>query len=594
MLNAISFNAQRDRVAPVAPEMLQVPQIVFEKAAAAAAGAVGGVSVFSLDAAAPAFEPAPLSVEAAARGHLQALLEGQGSDRLAAITSPERPELVPDLKLERQREQVLMETDTVSFVQTARSIPVFGTRATVEVKGTERTLMSVEGALADVPDVDPLPALGPKQAAKALAERLGVDLSAVTEAGAPQLNFYADEQEGGSRWRLVYVFDRVAVTPAAADDAMQCCGSVSPFVPRRTCLVDADDGGLVISFNAAAHFDVPVACRGVDVDGVVRQFDGLPLPDGTVQLHDPWRNITTYDYQFADVSQAPPFPQVPVSNPTPEFGDASPAAVSAHYHATQVFDFFNGVLKHQGIDDKGMKLESVVNCYVSRENKEPSPIWRNAMWAENRMWYGQIPVEGGNRSTARYVDIIVHELTHGVTQHTAGLRLVNQSGALNESFSDIFAVMVRNWFLGTQTPVAEWDWSIGSGWKEPGTPLRSLADPGLGKPLWPKGPGQPAHMNEFVKTLQDDGGVHVNSGIHNRAAYNLITAKGADGSPVFTPEELARLYYLTLTRLAPLAKFSDCRRALLNIATTYYRADAAAQQAKLAAIAAAYDAVGIA
>jgi Zn-dependent metalloprotease len=101
-------------------------------------------------------------------------------------------------------------------------------------------------------------------------------------------------------------------------------------------------------------------------------------------------------------------------------------------------------------------------------------------------------------------------------------------------------------------------------------------------------------MNDFVKTLQDDGGVHVNSGIHNRAAYNLITAKDADGNPVFTPEELARLYYLTLTRLAPLAKFSDCRRALLNVATTYYRADAAAQQAKLAAIAAAYDAVGIA
>jgi bacillolysin/neutral peptidase B len=590
MLNSISFNAQRDRVASMAPEMLHVPHILFEKTAAG----IGGVTVFSVDAATKsAFAPAPLSVEAAARGHLQALLEGQGSDRLAAITSPERPELVPDLKLERQREQALMETDTVSFVQTARSIPVFGTRATVELRGTARTLVSVEGALADVPDADPLPALGPKQAAEALSERLKVELSAVTEAGAPQLNFYADEEEGRSRWRLVYVFERVAVAPAGSEEAMQCCGSVSPFVPRRTCLVDADDGELVISFNAAAHFDVPVACSGVDVDGVVRQFDGLPLPDGTVQLHDPWRNITTYDYGFADLSQAPPFPQEPVRNPTPDFGDASPAAVSAHYHATQVFDFFNGVLKHQGIDDKGMKLESVVNCYVSKENREPSPIWRNAMWAENRMWYGQMPAEGGSRSTARHIDIIVHELTHGVTQHTAGLRLVNQSGALNESFSDIFAVMVRNWFLGTQTPVAEWDWSIGSGWKEPGTPLRSLADPGLGQPLWPKGSGQPAHMKDFVRTLQDDGGVHVNSGIHNRAAYNLITAKEADGRAVFTPEELARLYYLTLTRLAPLAKFADCRRALLNVATTYYRANAAAQQAKLAAIAAAYDAVGI-
>jgi len=240
-----------------------------------------------------------------------------------------------------------------------------------------------------------------------------------------------------------------------------------------------------------------------------------------------------------------------------------------------------------------MKLESVVNCYVSKENDDPAPIWRNAMWAENRMWYGQLPAEGGSRSTARHADVIVHELTHGVTQHTAGLKYVNQSGALNESFSDIFAVMVRNWFLGTETPVAEWDWTIGSGWNEAGAPLRSLADPTLGQPLWPAGTGQPAHMKDYVKTFRDNGGVHVNSGIHNRAAYNLITATGADGAAVFKPQELARLYYLTLTRLAPLAKFTDCRRALLNVATTYYRGDPAAQKAKIAAIAAAYDAVGI-
>jgi|GEM_PF-612555 len=607
--HAISFNTQHDVVAASVPETLSVPGELhgfLHDPTGAASGAMGGDPELEARA---SETTAAWSMETAARSHLQTLLENQGSERLAAITSPDNPALVPDLTMESAREQPLTGNQTVRFQQTARSIPIFGSRATVDIDGASRKLVSVDGSLADIPELSPLAALSPLQAAEALARYGNADPAAITPVQAPLLNYYLDregaEGDDAGTWRLVYVFRGVPMVPpgeaeatgdgAEPPPAMHCCGPAFPWTtPEFHYLVDANSGEVVLQYSAVAYLDVPVPCDGEDVDGVTRKFFCRQTAAG-VEMVDPLRNIITYDHGFGDISGGAAFPPAPVSNPGPNFGKAAPAAVSAHCFAGQVFDFYNHVLKRQGVDDKGMKLESVVNCYSSSQNPDPSPVWRNAMWSRNRMWYGQMPGSnggGGPVSTARHFDVIAHELTHGITEHTASLVYRKESGALNESFSDIFGVIVKNWYPGEPNPLSGWDWSIGKGWNSPTTVLRSMEDPTLGQPIWPAGNGQPAHMSQFVITNRDAGGVHINSGIHNKAAYNVLTATDAAGDPVFTPGDVAILYYLALTRLGALATFSDCRRVLLNVATTYF-SSSPTQQQKLQAITQAYDAVGI-
>lgn len=606
--HAISFNAQRDAVASQIPEMLSVPQQLHgylyapTGEAAAAAAADPGLESRASEA------TSEWSMELAARSHLQTLLVHQDSERLTRMTSPDNPALVPDLELRSSRDQPLTGTHTVSFQQTARSIPIFGSRATVEIDGSTRRLIAVDGSLADVPDSSPMAALGPMQALAALAKFGGAEPDTIVPPEAPQLNYYLErsEEEGAEEgtWRLVYVFRKVPMAPpgkqgngAAAGEAgppMHCCGPVLPWThPDYHYLVDANSGEVVLHYSAVAHLDVPVPCKGKDVDGKDRIFFGRLAGTNGVEMVDPLRNLVTYDHTFGDISTGAPFPAAPVQNQTTDFGNAAPAAVSAHCYASQVFDFFNHVLKRQGVDDKGMKLESVVNCYSSQDNPDPSPVWRNAAWWRNRMWYGQMPGNGGGHlSTARFFDVIAHELTHGITENTSNLVYKNQPGALNESFSDIFGVMVKNWYPGEPNPVSGWDWKIGGDWDGPGTTLRNLKDPTLGGKIWPQGPGQPAHMSQFVKTTADAEGVHINSGIHNKAACNVLTAVDAAGKEIFAPRDVAILYYLTLTRLGALDRFSDCRRVLLNVATTYFTGHPARQE-KLDAIARAYSDVGI-
>ena len=100
-------------------------------------------------------------------------------------------------------------------------------------------------------------------------------------------------------------------------------------------------------------------------------------------------------------------------------------------------------------------------------------------------------------------------------------------------------------------------------------------------------------MKDFWRTREDDGGVHTNSNIHNKAAYNVFTARDAEGDYVFTPREVAVLFYLTLVRLPKRPTFARTLRVLLDVATTYYAMDEAERARKLRAIEDAYKRVGI-
>jgi bacillolysin len=215
-----------------------------------------------------------------------------------------------------------------------------------------------------------------------------------------------------------------------------------------------------------------------------------------------------------------------------------------------------------------------------------SRVWRNAVWHNGRMWYGQNAASDGFVSLSRELDIIAHELTHGVIDHSSQLVYQNESGALNESFCDIVGVIVKNWYgAPDREDVTTWNWEIGSDFRGPGKPLRDLQDPTR--------TGMPDHYSNRVTGPADYGGVHTNSNIHNKAAYNVLNATDDVGERVLPVRDAATLYYLSLVRLSPRATFREARQLLCDVAKTYYAGDPALRDRKISVIQSAYAAVGI-
>ncbi len=151
----------------------------------------------------------------------------------------------------------------------------------------------------------------------------------------------------------------------------------------------------------------------------------------------------------------------------------------------------------------------------------------NAFWDGTQLVFGDGDGEIFDRFT-KPVDVLGHELTHAVTEHSAGLRYQGQPGALNESVSDVFGTCLKQWLLGQAVDQA--DWLIGAGLFLPGVDargLRDMAHPGTAydDPKLGKDP-QGASMDQYVDTQDDNGGVHLNSGIPNRAFQLAATAIG--------------------------------------------------------------------
>src|SRR3954469_22228114 len=209
---------------------------------------------------------------------------------------------------------------------------------------------------------------------------------------------------------------------------------------------------------------------------------------------------------------------VVASDKNPPAANADPAMVEAFNGLGATWDFYFEVFDRQSIDDEGMPLNATVH-YGSRYN--------NAFWNGQQMVCGDGDGKLFNRFTIS-LDVIGHELTHGVTQDEAQLAYYGQSGALNESVSDVFGSLIKQYKLGQTADKA--DWLIGAGLLAAGVKgvaLRSMKAPGTAydDPVLGKDP-QPAHMRDFVHTYQDNGGVHINSGIPNHAFYLAAVALG--------------------------------------------------------------------
>lgn len=191
---------------------------------------------------------------------------------------------------------------------------------------------------------------------------------------------------------------------------------------------------------------------------------------------------------------------------------------------------FDRVFGRDSIDGRGMPLEATVH-YGDR--------YDNAFWDGERMVFGDGDGEVFTGFTGS-LSVIGHELAHGVTERTANLRYQGQSGALNEHVSDAFGALVEQYALGQDAEAATW--LIGEGIftaDVEGRALRDMLHPGTAydDDVLGKDP-QPAHMDDFVVTRDDNGGVHLNSGIPNRAFALAATELGG-----FAWEHVGRIWY---------------------------------------------------
>ena len=220
---------------------------------------------------------------------------------------------------------------------------------------------------------------------------------------------------------------------------------------------------------------------------------------------------------------------------------AADVAINEAYDgAGTTYDLFQQIYNRNSIDGNGLQLVSTVHFQKGYDN---------AFWNGSQMVYGDgdedLPVAERlfNRFTA-CLDVIGHELTHGVTQYEANLNYSGQSGALNESMSDVFGSLVKQFQRGQNA--AQADWIIGEGLftaNVNGAGIRSMKAPGTAydDAVLGKDP-QPAHMKDYVNTTEDNGGVHINSGIPNHAFYTACVTYGGNAW-----EKIGLAWYKALT-----------------------------------------------
>ena len=230
----------------------------------------------------------------------------------------------------------------------------------------------------------------------------------------------------------------------------------------------------------------------------------------------------------------------------------NPTAVSGHWNSIKSYDYFKNTFDRNSIDGVGGNILAFVN--VSEGN---GASMQNAFWNGAAMWYGN----GGDifKPLARGLDVGGHEMTHGVVEKTANLEYQDESGALNESFADVFGAMIDRD-----------DWKMGEDVMQPGVnpnnALRDLQDPHNGvssnSSWW-----QPKHTDEQYTQSDDNGGVHINSGIPNHAFYLFAVSSGVG------KDKAEQVYYKALDDyLVKSSQFVDLRIAVEQAATDLYGA----------------------
>jgi Zn-dependent metalloprotease len=460
---------------------------------------------------------------------------------------------------------LLTGTRTVKFRQLLSQIPVYGSLVTIELDGANK-LVSLNSSMGEPKGVSPVARICAADAIKAVKKYPGFRKQLTNIV--PQLMYYFDKD--ASKWRLVFFLENVPVTSKQRRDVANSAPECTDYV------VDAHTGKVVSELPRTSKLAAAVE-QAVDARNRSRQIK-VEISGAKRILRDASVNVQTFDFGFDDpkINRAL-LPGTALSRPPNPW---LPSAISAHANAVLVAKFLRNVLTRNNIDNKGGPINSSINCVVASESLD-NKQWSNSFWSDDQKVavFGQRQDEHGNLiSRAANLDVVGHEIFHGVTASEARIELAGEAGALNESYSDVFGVIIANF---NNPDTRTWNWVFGG--------IRDLRDPSRF--------GQPASMQHFVNLplKKDLGGVHTNSGIHNRAAYNILTSEDKLHRLLFKPEDVAAVLYFALTEhLGRTSQFSDSRRAVILSALTVFRTLPSAQlTVKLNAIKEGFSAVGI-
>jgi Zn-dependent metalloprotease len=403
-----------------------------------------------------------------------------------------------------------------------------------------------------------------------------IDAQYVPDLDGLDVNPVLDASEG----RAIAKADALAQTRAAGGEAGEADADASKLEPSDGELVVFANGveppALAYRYSVRAIFGAHPAIWVTTIDAktgrILDRYDNLQTIDGSgtgvlgdtkklsvstgnggYTLTDTSRGVTiqTYTAQSQQVTAEEGAAPI-VSSSSTTWDQVSPgagAAVDAHFYAGVVYDYYKNVHGRNAIDGKGGAMLSAAHFGSGYDN---------AFWDGASMSYG----DGGQlfKPLSAGLDVVAHEFTHGVTQATSNLDYQGQPGALNEAVSDIFGVFIEH----SLTPNDTNNWKMGELIAKGSGTLRDFKNPSVGQ--------QPDNMSRYVNTQQDNGGVHINSGIVNNAAY-LMTMGGKNPTskegPAFgvgwTKSE--KLWYRVNTKyLTTSSKFSGAAQATMQAA----------------------------
>lgn len=328
-------------------------------------------------------------------------------------------------------------------------------------------------------------------------------------------------------------------------------------------------GSTHTSESKTTLIDGPQTANAIDLLGVSRTIDTYNvgsrdyLIDGSRDMfinssnlpNEPEGAIWTID-AFNTSPQTDDFNYDHVTSDNNIWNDR--ASVSAQYNGAKAYLYFKNLHVRNSINGSGGNIISLINV-----SDEDGQSMGNAFWNGAAMFYGN--GDASFRSLAGGLDVAGHEMTHGVVQSTANLTYQGESGALNESFADIFGAMIDrdDWLIGEDVVKTN---------AFPSGALRSLSDPHNGAATGDFGSGwQPKIYSERYTGSQDNGGVHINSGIPNYAFFLFANDTRLGSTENERKQKAEKVFYRALTQyLTKSSQFIDARIAVIKASQDLY------------------------
>ena len=497
---------------------------------------------------------------------------GELRDDAALVTSMRRS---GELRLRMSRVDPILRGRTHERLdQYYRGVRVFGADVAQQVNGGQ--VVSLYGNLYDDIAIDPSPAIPAEQARTAIEARTGVEIGR-----EPELVILPHGAVYTLTWR---------VRAVTGEDV-------------REYFLDAQSGTIVLEYSDLQRQSA--VGRGTGVLGDSKKISVSPSGGqfvATDRLRPP--AINTYDMK-GDYQRTIRYLNEVIQLTANDLGaDADntwtdTAVVDAHVYAGYTYDYYFKRHSRRGLDNNNLAIVSIVHPARRQDFQQTFPLvpdfYLNAgYYGDGVMVYGEGLPAGftvGGQTVDYFsgaLDIVAHELTHGVTDYTSDLIYRNESGALNEAFSDIMGAAVEFFVQPAGNGTGRADWLCGEDIFRPGG-IRSMSNP--------LAFGDPDHYSQRYTGAQDNGGVHSNSGIANNAFYlaveggtNRTSGLSVQGVGASNREQIERVFYRAFTQLLPAnATFAVARAATIQAARDLFGSNSTAERA----VAQAWTAVGV-